>query len=248
MKNIFCVDSVDIIQNRIVCNYHVSGEWEQYFTGVRQFEVTYSVDVSDVPESLAVLPLICNVLPVAWIVDATVRVPCIDAEFYARVEDIKNGYKTMYPQMAFHGQLTAEKVITAKTKNTGGSDTAVFFSGGVDAYTTMLRYYENFPYIMTIWGADIKLSDEMGWKKVWSHSLKTAASYEIEAVSIKSNFRGILNEDRLSQYVMPRTGDGWWHGFQHGIGIIGHAAPLSHELGLSKVCIASSNQIGRAHV
>lgn len=75
---------------------------------------------------------------------------------------------------------------------------------------------------------------------MWSHSLKTAKTYGLEAISIKANFRSLLNENRLSQYVVRQTGDGWWHGFQHGIGIIGHAAPLSYELGLSKVCIASS--------
>lgn len=241
MKNIFCVDSVYINQNNVICNYRIEGEWEQFFTIERQFWITYSEDISNVPESVAVLPLICNVLPVAWIMDATVKVPCIDADFYSHVEDIKDGYKNMYPQIEFNGRLIAGQVIDMKTKQAGGSDTAVFFSGGVDAYTTMLRFYKSFPYIMTIWGADVKLTDEVGWERVWSHSLTVAETYGIEAISIKSNFRSLFNEERLSKYVLPRTGDGWWHGFQHGIGIIGHAAPLSYALGLSNVCIASSN-------
>lgn len=110
----------------------------------------------------------------------------------------------------------------------------------MDAYTTMFRFIKTFPYIMTIWGADIKLTDEIGWEKVWTHSVDVAKTYGLCALSIKSNFREILNERRLTEAVQKRTGDNWWHGFQSGIGIIGHASPLSYVLGLSNVCIASS--------
>ncbi len=36
------------------------------------------------------------------------------------------------------------------------------------------------------------------------------------------------------------SGDGWWHGFQHGIQVIGHAAPITCLMGKSTVYFASS--------
>lgn len=36
------------------------------------------------------------------------------------------------------------------------------------------------------------------------------------------------------------SGDSWWHGFQHGIGLIGHGAPIAHQFGLKDLYIAST--------
>ena len=49
-----------------------------------------------------------------------------------------------------------------------------------------------------------------------------------------------INEGRLGQAVYSRANDGWWHGFQHGIGLIGHVAPYIYKNNISKVYIAAS--------
>lgn len=116
---------------------------------------------------------------------------------------------------------------------------ACFFSGGVDAYTTLFRHIQEEPALITIWGADIKLSDETGWLRVKSHIMDTAKEMGLDALFIKSNFRLMIQEGELGKLV-KESGDGWWHGFQHGIGIIGHAAPLAYLCGWNFVYIASS--------
>ena len=46
---------------------------------------------------------------------------------------------------------------------------------------------------------------------------------------------------------MPASGDNWYHGFQHGIGILGHVAPVTWHEGIGTVYIASSNTEGTVY-
>lgn len=55
----------------------------------------------------------------------------------------------------------------------------------------------------------------------------------------KTNFRSFINERKLNCLV-KNSGDGWWHGFQHGIGLLGHGAPIAYLKGLKCIYIASS--------
>lgn len=103
MENVFCIDSISIDSTNLLCTYSVIGDWKKYFTDERRFKVEYTVDISGVPESIAVLPLLCNILPVAWVMNATIKVPYVDAAFYKYLENIKDGYKNMYPQLKFRG-------------------------------------------------------------------------------------------------------------------------------------------------
>ena len=143
----------------------------------------------------------------------------------------------MYPMFSFQGKIQAE--LEENLPPVHKKESACFFSGGVDAYTTLFRHMEEHPVLMTIWGADIKLTDEKGWKKVKTHTIHAAKEHGLDTVFIKSSFRKMVNEAELDGLV-KNGGEGWWHGFQHGIAIIGHAAPISYVLGLKNVYIASS--------
>lgn len=96
-----------IYNNRIKYEYQVEGEWEKYFTEQRTSFIEYSDDISNVHESIAVVPFICNVLPMVWLCDATIEVPYVDKDFLDHVEDIKKGYKDMYPMFEFKGNIAA---------------------------------------------------------------------------------------------------------------------------------------------
>lgn len=73
-----------------------------------------------------------------------------------------------------------------------------------------------------------------------THGEAVAQDFGVEFHEAASTFRTFLHEDVLTRKV-AESGDGWWHGFQHGMGILGHAAPLAWVLGKNIVYIASSN-------
>lgn len=226
-----------IIDNTIKYTYEVMGEWQTVFQPVRECAIEYSCDLKNLPVGIAVLPFLANVLPVAWVYDAEIVVPLCDEDFYRSIPDFKQGYCDMYPMLTFGGKVTVGELQKNTPKGQEGS--AVFFSGGVDAFDTLTRHAGEKPTLLTLWGADVKLTDTVGWDRVEAHLKQTAEDFGVDYVTIKSGFRGFLDEGLLSRKVV-QSGDGWWHGFQHGIGIISHAAPAMYVLGKKMVYIASS--------
>lgn len=232
------VDDVNISGRRIAFKYTVQGDWQKYFNLDTEFFVEYSEDISKTPKDIAVIPFLCNVLPIAWVLDAEVIVDELDYDFYEHLPEIKKGYVDMYPRIKFGGELTVKNLIRHDYK--ADEEVAAFFSGGVDSFDTLIAHAKEYPTLVTLLGADIKFSDAEGWERVSKHALETAKQFQCKNLFIASSFRLFLNEGALSQIVMPLANDGWWHGFQHGIGIISHAAPYVYLHKLKRIYIASS--------
>lgn len=235
-RNKFEIKEISVCKNTVYYYYFIEGDWKKYFRPKYKLEISYSVDIAAVPKSVLAIPLLCNVLPIAWLCDAEVCTKVVDKNFYEHLEQVKDGYRKMYPMLSFGGRIRAEIEDNFPVQH---NESACFFSGGVDAYTTLFRHMEEHPVLMTIWGADIKLTDEKGWQKVKTHMMHTAERYGLDAICIKSNFRQVINESALGTLVKD-SGDGWWHGYQCGIGLIGHAAPAAYQYGLQSVYIAST--------
>ncbi len=235
--NRIVIHSCEFDNNRISYQYKIEGPWAEAFYEQKLLFLEYSTDIADLPDSIAVIPLLANILPISWIYDAEIIVPVCDKDFYECIEDFKQGYKKMYPQIDFAGKLTVEELQDNRLQNKSGA--AAFFSGGVDAFCSLIRHKEEKPTLITIWGADVSLEDKAGWEKISTHLKNVSKSFETDYVTVRSNFRKFIKEGILDGKVY-KTGDGWWHGFQHGIGIISHAAPIMYCLGKRTIYIASS--------
>lgn len=238
--NRITVDEISILGNRIEYEYSVIGEWREAFRLEEKFFVEYSCDVSDVPRGVAVIPLLANLLPMSWVYDAEIVVPVCDLDFYESIPEFKRGYEEMYPMLSLGGRLVAREVV--KTEPREEARAAVFFSGGVDAFSTLVSHIEENPALITVWGADIKISDEDGWAKVLRHLGQVGKDFSVECYTVKTSFRLFLKEGVLSRRVAA-SGDGWWHGFQHGVGMYAMSAPLAYLLGLRRVYFASTYTI-----
>ena len=223
----------------IRCRYEVAGSWAEAFDLSQSFETEYDVDVAGIPVGIAVVPLLANVLPMAWIYDAVVEAAVCDADFLACLPEVKRGYEDMYPMMRFGGEL---KVGIVEENRQTSKGSICFFSGGVDAFSTLIQHIDERPVLLTMRGADIKLGDSAGWARVREHGEEVARDFDVDFHEVSSTFRTFLCENALTRRV-EESGDGWWHGFQHGLGILGHAAPLAWILKKSTVYIASSNTV-----
>lgn len=237
MKNGMVVGQPEIIGNIIRYHYEITGPWQEAFTDMRSFEIQYSMDVSEVPSGVAVVPFLANVLPISWVYDAVVETKECDEEFYHCVEAVKESYSKMYPMLDFGGALKATKLSRNRTEHNEGA--IAFFSGGVDSYDTLLRHKDEKLLLMSLWGADISLESEDGFQKVETLLKETALEYGAEWVTVKSGFREFVHYDVLGEYI-KLSRDNWWHGFQHGIGIIAHSAPVAYLMKKKTVYLASS--------
>lgn len=253
MNKKLIIDSVKVKGNKIQVEFSVSQDIEKFFISPYEFYVEYSVFIGNIDMSLAVIPFVCNVLPIIWLTDTTLVIDELDKDFYESIDEIKEGYIKMYPNFKFGGTVvvnnvknntnsifkspsTSEKSIDVIDTN---SNKAVLFSGGVDAFATLIAHLKEKPLLVTLWGSDIPLNDWDGWENVHTHVLNTAKDYNLNAEFIKTNFRKFINYKQLN-YIVRESKDNYWHGFQHGIGILGHTAPLVKVNNLSKIYIASS--------
>lgn len=229
------VESPIVEQKTIFCKFEVTGPWKEIFKR-NSMEIKYSVDVSDVPVSIAIVPVLANILPIAWIYNAKIIVPTCDADFYNCMSEVKHGYETMYPNLKFDGCIEVAEIENNVKESQGA---ICFFSGGVDAFDTLIRHVNEEPILLTLFGADISLDDVVGQNRVEEHVKEVSKTFNVKTISAKSAFRSFITESVLDKKV-AQSGDGWWHGFQHGLGILGHAAPISWKFGKSTVYIASS--------
>lgn len=223
--------------NKIIIPFECTSQIKRFFP-LSKFEISYSESIEEVPASIAVIPLICNLLPVIWLTDSILKVDALDKKFYESIEAFKSGYIAMYPQMCFKGKMEVNRLEEnhAKSSNTRK---ATFFSGGVDAFATLIAHLDEHPTLLTVRGADIKLDDQVGWNNVTKHVEETCQKLNCNHIYITSNFRSFLDEGALSRFV-EKSGDGWWHGFQHGIGLLGLAAPIAWMKNFETIYIASS--------
>lgn len=236
--NSVTISSLASTEGKLRVTYQVSPELEKYFSELRVFEAEYTENISNIPASILVIPFVCNVLPIIWLTDAVLELPELDLEFYEAIPNVLEGYRNMSPMLTFKGEVKVDKLVNNSYKPT--EKVAALFSGGVDAFATLVAHAEEKPTLITLWGADVKLTDEEGWARVKQHTQETARQYSLPTpLLVRTNFRSIIKEGPLSALVAA-SGDGWWHGYQHGIGILGHAAPAAYLHRWKTVYFASS--------
>lgn len=227
--------SIRIIDGKkIEYNYSIDDGIKKYFNLNDPFYVEYDVDISNVPESILVIPFLANIAPIAWFAGFDIIADVVDETFYTSLHTIKNVFLENYPSIKnLTSNLKAKKL---ERKSYTNNSIALLFSGGVDAYTTYLRHYSKKPDLITIHGADVELKDELQWNRVIEINRSETLLDDNRKLYLKSNLRTFYNHN--VDLLLPELG--WWGKIQHGLALNGIIAPLSIVRYYSYVYIASS--------
>ena len=198
-------------------------------------------DAGEVPESIAVVPAVANLIPFAWVFDCTLEVARLDKAFYDAIPRIKKGYVDMLPKLDLKGGLEVDSIVR-DTGNCEAKDSPLMlFSGGVDAWCTLVRHVNEKPHLVSIWGADIGCDNVEGWSIVNDHSKTVADSFGLSYSYVKSNLREMIDYRALDDYLDNRnTGYNWWHELQHGIGMLSLTVLLAFVVDAPRTYIAST--------
>ncbi|WP_372713629.1 hypothetical protein, partial [Ilyobacter sp.] len=223
------------LKDNFTVEYEIEySEGLQYFNG--NMYVKYDEDLSNVPESILNIPLLSNILPVCWFLNADLHVEEIDQTFYSALNNIKNGFQKMYGQINIGGQVIADKIIKNNYKK---SNSALLFSGGVDSVASYINNVDKNPLLVIVHGADISLEDTKGWQLATKEAAEFASENNTDLIPIESNFKNFIKGSKLAKNF-DETISHWWPCVQHGFAFVGLIAPISYIRGISDIYIASS--------
>lgn len=238
-KSFIKVSQITIERNKLKVDFIVSDILKQYFKD-SSFWAEYSENISNTPKSIAVIPFLCNVLPIIWVTDSNLIIDEVDADFYNNIDKIKNGYIEMYPMLKFGGDIIIERIIENTQNESENKKAACLFSGGIDAFATLFAHIKEKPLLISVWGADIKLKDNNSWLIAERHIQDTANSCNLQTpIIVKSNFVEFINQIECN-YLVSSTKYNYWYGLQHGIGLLSLCAPIAFLKSLDFVYIAGS--------
>ena len=231
------IERIEAISNILRIKLRFSSSISKYFT-TDTFECVYSEKIDSIDNSVLVIPVLAQILPISWLTDAVIVLDSIDKNFYNSIPEIKRGYQNMYPMLSFKGSMKVNDIVSNTKMNNQRS--ASLFSGGLDAIATLIAHEEEHPDLIMVHGADIPYEEKEGWNIALSQNQKIAELFNLSLRTIESNFTTFVDQHNLNRLSIP-THDNWWHGFQHGLGLLGLCAPLSVIYDYSKLYIASSH-------
>lgn len=224
--------------NTITYDFSVSEGLSDFFTQ-KPFVIEYPENIEDVPDAVAAVPFVCNVLPIIWLTDSVLSLNELDKAFFDCIPNVRKGYETMFPESSFAGKIEVDNIVTCDVPTSSGS--ASLFSGGVDAVNTLVHHLDENPALISVWGSDIHFDNTAGWERVHHGISEYSRKFNLPDVVIRSSFRAFDNEGVLNAQFHKQLKDGWWHGVKHSLGLLGHVAPYAYLHRLSTIYIASTN-------
>lgn len=219
--------------HKIVYDYTTDADSKKYLNKNVSFYSKYKQDISSVPQSILAIPFVANLMPIAWFAGFDIEVPELDEDFFNALKQVKIEFEKQFSDYELKGNITPLKLI----KNTiNASNSAMLFSGGVDAYATYIRTFSETPDLVTILGADIEIDDQSQWLSFTSFIEEEPLLNNNTKRYIETNVRAFYTY----QVELLLKDVGWWGKVQHGLSLIGSLAPISYLNGYSKIYIASS--------
>lgn len=243
-KSFVKITHISVTGSKIYYEFETSEDLDVYFIK-KDMYVEYmnleDCNLESVNKSILVIPLFNNLLPMSWLCDFTLIVDELDKTLYESIDNIKDGYGRMYPDLSFKGKLEVKKLV--ENNYDYENESISLFTYGVDSLTTVLRHIDEKPILSTIWGADISLRSIKGWETASKSIEEFSKESGLENLFIKSDFRRFMNTDLLFDEFLEKldkTGN-WWYAIQHGLALMGLSSVLAYVRKVKHIYIASSH-------
>lgn len=219
--------------NKIEYQYTYSNAISKYFNKKEPFYVHYQINVSQVPKSIAIIPFLASIMPIAWFVGFDVYVDELDETFEKSLKELKEEFQIHFPEIKPLTKLHYSKLV----KNTFDKENvALLFSGGLDAFESLTRNIDKNPYLISVHGADIEIQDQKRWTEFVKFNQEERIINKERVCYVQTNIR-----DFYTYEVDLLVGVGWWGKIQHGMALLSLIAPLSYIYGITTTMIGSSN-------
>lgn len=229
MKDFIKVENIETSNNILKIKFSSNGEISKFVEKDIDFIIEYDFNIENIPKSILVVPFVNLWLPVASVTNSKLIVDEIDKNYYLKIKKVYKAFNKMFkytPKLFKKDIIKFSKLVNNKFEHTNYS---MFFSGGVDSLNTLCSNAHLNPLLVMIHGSDIWIDDLSGWETAKNNIKNTADQFGLKYTCLKSNFRRTINELELNKYYESKLGDNWWHGVEHGLALLGHAAPIIYK-------------------
>ena len=232
------IDETRVKNNQtVVSKLSFSNNVKKYFQS-SLFFAKYDVNIQNINSSILNIPIVANVIPIAWAIGADIFVEELDKTFLQSLDRIRTVMEKWYPQFSFSTRIhTKNRIVNNFPKERN----ALLFSGGLDSTCSYIKLKSKLPFLIMIWGADIPIAEKEFWEKVKQKYAQFAEVENTRLHVIKSNIRPLLNEKKIiDEFGTFCTQHSWWGAVQHGFSSLGLCAPLTEAERIGNLFIASS--------
>lgn len=243
MENII-LEKILVQGNHVEYKFSYTEGLKKYFT-TDKMVLEYDTAVESVPVSILTIPFVGSLIAFSWLENCVFWVKEIDETYYRCLSRLKNAYQELYPDYPLKGRFVPAKIVKNELGAMEKTNSLLLFSGGADAHTSYIRHMDTNPLLCNIQGWYKSITDEDKAADADVADIrKFAATRNLSTAFVKSNFATVLDVKKYTGIVAKKTGDSWWHGFQHSMAFISIAIPVAFQNNISRIIIASSCTIG----
>ncbi len=204
--------------------------------------VEFPCDMTDVPESILAIPFVGIMATVTMLLDVQLHVPVLDKTFYESIGSIGRVYQNVYPGSGLNLNVTADEI--RDIKYIYARNTALFFTGGVDATSALHSLIDSKPVLLNIWGGDLRLTDNDSHIALDAYLRTLTGHLGLDYAFIKTNSRETFRENELgdltAKHVGWRVSHGWWATIAHTLSMTATAIPWLWKQGIGTAHLGSS--------
>ena len=111
MRDKIVVEDINVKENKIEYKIRVDENIKKYFNLEKNMWIEYDCNIEGIPEGIAVIPLLTNLIQMAWFLNIEIVVNEVDKKFYDCLDKVKEGYKNMFKMERLNGKLTVKNIV-----------------------------------------------------------------------------------------------------------------------------------------
>jgi hypothetical protein len=222
----------------LVCTFTYGTKLEDYLnSSVLYFNYDFAVE--GVPKGVLSIPPLGVLAPLAWIIGAVVVAKEADNQYLSSLQKVAAVMQKMYPSVKISSAMDCTGVATPWPESDDRS--CLLYSGGVDSTASLLRNLGPNLSLVSIRGTpDLRLWEEEYWNRVQQRLAPFVKGLGIERHVIETNALDVVNLNGLNKAFQSAFERGWWENLSHGLLLLSLCAPLTYQMGVRKMMIASS--------
>ncbi len=230
------ISSVNAINNKLEVKLTFSKKMSRYILK-NGFEVLYDKKIDNVDESILTITAVLSIIQICWATGADLYVKKLDETCLMFLKKLRKVFEAYHANFSTSGNIYVEKIIANKFNN---KQTALFFSGGVDALYSYVSNKDQNPILVTL----LRVNDSNQLDKinndVKSLTQKFSEQEGREIHFIRSMLWNHSHNEIINDHMLEHDFKvDWWEDVAHCLVALGFVAPITFE-SIGRILYAST--------